>query len=70
MFTKLADTNKVAIFSVLVLCMAVGAALCPTSRSDDPPLETLILASGAALRGPTNRSMSRCVHIQAILSCD
>jgi uncharacterized protein len=27
MFTKLADTNKAAIFSVLVLCMAVGAAL-------------------------------------------
>ena len=27
MFTKLTDTNKVAIFTVLVLCMAVGAAL-------------------------------------------
>jgi membrane protease YdiL (CAAX protease family) len=27
MFTKLADTSKAAIFSVLVLCMAVGAAL-------------------------------------------
>jgi membrane protease YdiL (CAAX protease family) len=27
MFTKLADTNKAAIFTVLVLCMAVGAAL-------------------------------------------
>jgi membrane protease YdiL (CAAX protease family) len=27
MFTKLADANKAAIFSVLVLCMAVGAAL-------------------------------------------
>jgi len=27
MLTKLADTNKAAIFSVLVLCMAVGAAL-------------------------------------------
>jgi membrane protease YdiL (CAAX protease family) len=27
MFTKLADTNKAAIFSVFVLCMAVGAAL-------------------------------------------
>ena len=27
MFTKLADTNKAAIFSVLVLCMSVGAAL-------------------------------------------
>src|SRR5215204_5975772 len=27
MFTKLTDTNKAAIFSVLVLCMAVGAAL-------------------------------------------
>jgi uncharacterized protein len=27
MVTKLADTNKAAIFSVLVLCMAVGAAL-------------------------------------------
>jgi membrane protease YdiL (CAAX protease family) len=27
MFTKLADTNKAAIFSVLVLCMAGGAAL-------------------------------------------
>jgi L-amino acid N-acyltransferase YncA len=27
MFTKLADTNKAAIFSVLVLCMAVGIAL-------------------------------------------
>ena len=26
MFTKLADTNKTAILSVLVLCMAVGAA--------------------------------------------
>ena len=27
MFTKLTDTNKAAIFTVLVLCMAVGAAL-------------------------------------------
>jgi membrane protease YdiL (CAAX protease family) len=27
MFTKLTDTNKAAIFSVVVLCMAVGAAL-------------------------------------------
>jgi uncharacterized protein len=27
MFTKLADTNKAVIFSVLVLCMSVGAAL-------------------------------------------
>jgi len=27
MFTKLADTSKAAIFSVLVLCMSVGAAL-------------------------------------------
>ena len=27
MFTKLTDTSKAAIFSVLVLCMAVGAAL-------------------------------------------
>jgi membrane protease YdiL (CAAX protease family) len=27
MFTKLADTSKAAIFSVLVLCLAVGAAL-------------------------------------------
>jgi len=27
MFTKLADTNKAAIFAVLVLCLAVGAAL-------------------------------------------
>jgi len=27
MFTKLADTNKAALFTVLVLCMAVGAAL-------------------------------------------
>jgi uncharacterized protein len=27
MFTKLTDTNKAAIFSVLVLCMSVGAAL-------------------------------------------
>src|SRR5215210_5852677 len=27
MFMKLADTNKAAIFSVLVLCMSVGAAL-------------------------------------------
>jgi uncharacterized protein len=27
MFTKLADTNKAAIFAVLVLCMSVGAAL-------------------------------------------
>jgi membrane protease YdiL (CAAX protease family) len=27
MFTKLTDTNKAAIFSVLVLCMAVGTAL-------------------------------------------
>src|SRR5215213_3649058 len=27
MFTKLTDANKAAIFSVLVLCMAVGAAL-------------------------------------------
>jgi uncharacterized protein len=27
MFTKLADTNKAAIFSVLVLCLSVGAAL-------------------------------------------
>jgi membrane protease YdiL (CAAX protease family) len=27
MFTKLTDTNKAAIFSVLVLCLAVGAAL-------------------------------------------
>jgi uncharacterized protein len=27
MFTKLADTNKAAIFAVLVLLMAVGAAL-------------------------------------------
>src|SRR5215212_9988869 len=27
MFTKLADTTKAAIFSVLVLCLAVGAAL-------------------------------------------
>src|SRR5687768_11425820 len=27
MFTKLTDSNKAAIFSVLVLCMAVGAAL-------------------------------------------
>src|SRR5829696_9062547 len=27
MFTKLADTSKGAIFSVLVLCLAVGAAL-------------------------------------------
>jgi uncharacterized protein len=27
MFTKLADTSKAVIFSVLVLCMAVGAAL-------------------------------------------
>src|SRR5688572_22049324 len=27
MFTKLADTNKAVIFTVLVLCMAVGAAL-------------------------------------------
>ena len=27
MFTKLTDTNKGAIFTVLVLCLAVGAAL-------------------------------------------
>ena len=27
MFTKLADTSKAAIFSVLVLCMSLGAAL-------------------------------------------
>jgi membrane protease YdiL (CAAX protease family) len=27
MFTKLADTNKAAIFTVLVLCLSVGAAL-------------------------------------------
>jgi uncharacterized protein len=27
MFTKLADTSKAAIFAVLVLCLAVGAAL-------------------------------------------
>ena len=27
MFTKLADTNKAATFSVLVLCLSVGAAL-------------------------------------------
>jgi CAAX protease family protein len=27
MFTKLTDTNKAAIFAVLVLCMSVGAAL-------------------------------------------
>jgi hypothetical protein len=27
MFTKLTDTNKAAIFSVLVLCMATGVAL-------------------------------------------
>ena len=27
MFTKLTDTSKAAIFTVLVLCMAVGAAL-------------------------------------------
>src|SRR3954451_4107036 len=27
MFTKLSDTNKAAIFSVLVLCLSVGAAL-------------------------------------------
>ena len=27
MFTKLADTSKAAIFSVLVLCLSVGAAL-------------------------------------------
>jgi hypothetical protein len=27
MFTKLTDTNKAAIFSVLVLCMSLGAAL-------------------------------------------
>src|SRR3712207_2870872 len=27
MFTKLTDTSKAAIFSVLVLCLAVGAAL-------------------------------------------
>ena len=27
MFTKLADTNKAAIFAVLVLCLSVGAAL-------------------------------------------
>jgi uncharacterized protein len=27
MFTKLTDTSKAAIFSVLVLCMAVGTAL-------------------------------------------
>jgi membrane protease YdiL (CAAX protease family) len=27
MFTKLADTNKAAVFAVLVLCMSVGAAL-------------------------------------------
>jgi membrane protease YdiL (CAAX protease family) len=27
MFTKLADTNKAVIFSVLVLCMSIGAAL-------------------------------------------
>src|SRR5215218_3402320 len=27
MFTKLADTSKAAIFTVLVLCLAVGAAL-------------------------------------------
>src|SRR5829696_8860369 len=27
MFTKLTDTSKAAIFSVLVLCMSVGAAL-------------------------------------------
>src|SRR5215213_10630307 len=27
MFTKLTDTNKAAIFSVLVLCLSVGAAL-------------------------------------------
>jgi len=27
MFAKLTDTNKAAIFAVLVLCMSVGAAL-------------------------------------------
>jgi hypothetical protein len=27
MFTKLTDTSKAAVFAVLVLCMAVGAAL-------------------------------------------
>jgi hypothetical protein len=27
MFTKLTDTSKAAIFSVLVLCLSVGAAL-------------------------------------------
>ena len=27
MFTKLTDTNKAAIFSVLVLCLSLGAAL-------------------------------------------
>jgi hypothetical protein len=27
MFTQLTDTNKAAIFSVLVLCLAVGDAL-------------------------------------------
>jgi uncharacterized protein len=27
MFTKLTDTSKAAVFSVLVLCMSVGAAL-------------------------------------------
>jgi len=27
MFTKLTDTSKAAIFTVLVLCLAVGAAL-------------------------------------------
>ena len=27
MFTKLTDTNKAAIFAVLVLCLSLGAAL-------------------------------------------
>jgi uncharacterized protein len=47
MFTKLADTSKAAIFSVLVLCMAVGDAL--LLRMLDLPQDTLtgILGLGA-----------------------
>ena len=54
MFTKLADTTKAAIFSVLVLCLSVGAALLirtldlsgfvlPAVWSSTPTVATLIM---------------------------
>jgi uncharacterized protein len=54
MFTKLTDTNKAAIFSVLVLCLSVGAALLirtldlsgfvlPAVWSSTPTVATLIM---------------------------